>query len=670
MSHSSLWHGACLLLLVLGLPGPGRAEGPHDPDHQTHPVDEVVVTATPLDRGSDELAVPVTVLGRDQVLSHLKSSLGETLASEPGMAATGFAPGASRPVIRGQDAVRVRVLENGIGAHDVSTVSPDHGVPVNPLTAQRVEVMRGPSTLRYGGGAIGGVVNALTNRVPRYLPDGPLEGELYAGYGFGLRGRDGAFVLEGAQGPVAWHLDGVRSKSGDYTAPDGLSGDVDNSELDAYSISGGAAWISDQGRLGFAASRFRNDYGIPEEDATIELWKNYWQFEGDWNAPVALVDSIRLRAATSNYEHDEVLPGVGTAATFDNDEWEGRLELLHRPVGPLTGALGFHLSRRDFEAGGEGEEYLDPTDTDFWALYAFEELPVSDVLALQFGARTEHADVQGTPAVGPKQTRSFHPLSGSVGVLFDATEHVSAGLTFSAMQRALDSVELYASGPHEATQTFEIGDPDLDEETSLSADLNLRGNWERLSGELNLFYIDYDDYTYGMLTGNTCDADGNCIPGPGQELDELFYVQDDATFYGGEFRSTVDILETLGGHLGADVQLDVVRGRLDHGNVPRQPPVRYGAGLHFSREGFDARLGFVRHREQKWQAQNETETSGYTNWNAFARYRIYDSAERTLDLGLTATNLLDERGRNSVNIRKDEVVLPGRIVRVALHGSF
>ena len=217
---------------------------------------------------------------------------------------------------------------------------------------------------------------------------------------------------------------------------------------------------------------------------------------------------------------------------------------------------------------------------------------------------------------------------------------------------------------------FEIGDPRIDEERSYSADLVVRGEWGRFAGELAGFYADYSNYIFGQKTGRTCDEEGMCMVGPGEELDELIYLEDDATFYGGEARANVDLFDLLGGHIGVDAQYDIVRGRLDSGNVPRQPPVRYGSGLHFSHDRLSARLGFLRHRKQRRNGEFETETGGYTSWDAHIAIRLLERGDRALDLSVIGSNLTNERGRNSVNIRKDEVPVPGRLVRVALRGSF
>ena len=673
--HICAFYATCLCLACM--PAHTRAQDVHDPAHRSDAVDEVVVTASPLDKKSDELAVPVTVLERAQVLDHLRETLGETLAREPGIHTTGFATGASRPVIRGQDAFRVRILEDAVGVHDVSSVSPDHGVPVNPLAARRVEVVRGPAALRHGGGAIGGVVNVITNRVPRALPERALEGELYTAYGTGARARDGALLLEGAAGPIAWHLDGVSRDSDDYHVANQIEDELDFSDTDGYALAGGASYFFAWGRVGGGFSRFANVYGIPgpedpAEPVSIDLYKNHYAFEADVSPPLPGVRELRLRGGVSHYQHDEVAGGTEIASRFDNDEKEGRLELLHEPLGPFTGAIGVHWSQRDLSASGEGGEYLAPADSDSLAAYLFEEVSLGDTLRLELGGRLEDAEVSGTPAVGAARTRDFDLASGSLGLFFEPGETVSVGLTAQLSERAPDPVELFARGPHEATETFEVGDPDLDAETAKSVDLTARLTEERYQASASLFYTRYDDYIAGFLTGVACDEMG--CPVVGGELRELLYQQRDAAFRGLELEGSVDLIELAGGHLGVDAQLDLVRADFTDsrgGDVPRIPPVRYGAGVHFANERVRGRVGFLRTASQNRTGEGETRTGGHTFFDAELGVTLFERGDGSeLRAFVRGTNLFDEDGRNHISFKKDDVVLPGQSFRFGLHARF
>lgn len=673
MLHCTRRAAGAVASALFALPSPALAAETPEPDHK-HEEEEIVVTATPLDRSADELAIPVDVFDRDHLLEHLGSSLGETLANEPGIATTGFAPGASNPVIRGQGSFRVRTLENGIGTHDVSMLSDDHGLPVNPLVQQSVEVVRGPATLRYGGGAIAGVVNSISNRVPARLRERAIEGELFGAYGTNANRRDGAFVLDGNLGALGWHLDGMSRDANDYNLPQGPGSDEFNTETDGYSLAAGAAWIGERGRLGLGVSRYADVYGIPapeEDPIAIDLESDRYLLEGDLNEPLPGVSALRLRGAFTNYGHDELEGGAIAGSSFDNEQYETRLELLHEPLGAATGALGLHFVTRDLEASGEGGELLFPSQTRTLAVYLFEELPLAERWTLQLGARAERTKLEGTDFSDRKVDRAFGPLSASAGVVFELSDTTSAAFTTTASQRAPDTLELFARGPHHASETFEIGDSDLDEETVYSADLGLHAHLERWSVKVSVFYMDYSDFTWGAFTGNSWSEDGTTRFLNDPDLDmgdlrEVAFMQDDAYFYGTEAEGHVDVVELAGGTLGVDGHLDYVRAQVDHENVPRIPPLRCGAGLYFSHPRVRARIGLRRIEEQDRLGAFETETGPYTMLDASLSVPLRE----WLELSVTGTNLSDEVARNHVSLKKEDVVLPGRDVRVALRAAF
>lgn len=668
MDSRCLFCGAFALCLLYS--HVASAADPHDPKHTEDTIEEIVVSISPLERRADELTVPVTSLDRDQILHHVGSSLGETLAREPGIATTGFAAGASRPVIRGQDALRVRVLRDGLGAHDVSELSPDHGVPVNPLVAQRVEVLRGAGTLRYGGGANGGVVSVLTNRVPRLLPEDPIGGEFYSAYGTVARQRDAALLAEGSVGSLAWHFDASSRDSADYKVPDQGPRRQPGSATDGYAIAGGMSYFFERARVGLAYESFANRYGIPEsgEEVEIDLDKTAVLFEADIEEPLPGIEKLSFRGNRSVYEHSE-FAGGDLGGTFKNDQEEFRLELLHQPFANTEGVLGFSYGNRAFEGLGEAEDFLLPTDTEDLAVFLFEEIELGDRVRVQAAGRASSVQVQGTPAGGARRTERFTPVSGSLGGLVQLADGLSAGLNVAYQERAPAPVELYAAGPHEATETFELGDPDSDEERSLSVDLVLRGEAGPLSAEAGFFYTDYSDYIFAGVTGRRCEEDGTC--GAMGELAEIVYAQEDAVFYGGELSGALEVMELAGGHLGIDFQFDVVRARLDQsGNVPRLTPRRFGAGVHFANDRLHARLGALQTSKQRRAGRNESETDGYIFVDSELAIRLAERDERSLELMLSVDNLLDEEARNHLSFRKDDQVLPGRNIQVGLRGTF
>lgn len=663
---------AALCPLCLVAAGAFAAEPPHD-DDEKH-ADVIVVTASPQEKARDELAEAVNMLDRDHIQSHGGTTLGELLEREPGIDTSGFAPGASRPVIRGLDSFRVRVLEDGLGTHGVAEISADHGEAINPFSAERVEVVRGPATLRYGGAAIGGAVNAITNRVPLVAIGEPVRGNLFSDYDSISEGRMFAGELEGGYGPLAWHVDGMRGTSNDYGLPDS-SLNQDNTGTDLYAVGGGGSLIGEYGRLGFGYGRYVDDYGVsepenPPEAPTIQLESQHFDAQADLPIDRWGLGELRWRGRYTDYTHDEVVQG-DALSTFDADTWEGRVEQLHDPLAGFSGAAGFHLQLRELEARGEGGELLAPSDSQLYAGYLFEERDLTDALRLELGGRIERDFVEGSfTATGQERDRRFTPLSGSAGLVWTASPQSTLGLTFAASQRAPDALELFAQGPHEADGTFQLGEPDANEETAYTLELNANNHFKWFTLHGAVFYSFYSNFLFGAFTGQTLDEDG--VPDPAGELDELQYTQDEAHFAGFELEGDAPIWRFGDlGEVGVDAQVDFVRGWLEAGNsVPRMPPLRWGAGLWFTNERLRARVGFLRHEEQDYLGDFESETSGYTMLDASTTLRVIGDETRNISLVLSGENLNDARARNAVSFKKEEQRLPGRSVRVGLGGTF
>lgn len=654
-------------------------EHAHEHEHDDHwDTETIVVTASPLEHDRDEIAIPIDTVDRGELIEHLGGTLGDSLSHLPGIASTGFSTGASRPVIRGQDAYRTEVLEDGLGMGDVSKESPDHAVPINPLVAQRVEIVRGPATLRYGGGASAGVVNVITNRVPDRLPEDEIAGDVFGGIGTVANERDLAVGLDGRHGLFALHADGLLRRSNDYQIPNDDGPHQQNgTQTQAYSGSIGGAYIEDErGRLGFAYTRVENKYGIPEvgESVEIDMTANRFRFEGDLHEPISGIREFRVRGVYTDYEHDEAVDG-DVGQTYRNDEFEGRIEVLHVPVLGLIGAVGLHGRTREFEAKGEAAEFLAPTDTEMVALYAFEELELTDGLSGEFGLRIEHTHVDGTDITDQSRDRDFFPLSGSVGLVSSPTDGLTIGAVGSISQRAPSQVELLARGAHEATSTFEIGDPELDEETAFTAELRMEFKGARGRLAWAGFATRYEDYIFGQLTGQFVDAGGNPIaPTDPDALDQVLYQERDALFYGTEISGEFDVHEFDAGSVGLDGQFDFVRARFTNGShrdLPRITPIRWGGGLSWTSEDISARVGFLRTEAQNDNGLFESRTKGFTYLNASLTYRIaFFDGGVPLELTAVGRNLSDVRGRNHLAFNSDDVILPGRNFRFGIRASF
>jgi len=628
-------------------------------------VEKIVVTGSAISKSRDQFSTLVGTASRSDLSQSGGLNLADALSDIPGVTSTSFAAGAGRPVIRGFDATRVRVLENGLGSFDVSDLSPDHGVPIDPLAMQGVEVVRGPATLRYGSQAIGGVVNALNNRIPTSIPKN----------GFGLEGHfaassvdngtEFAGLFDGGVGNFAWHVDAVSQDRDSYETP---LGEQLNSQADGLGYSIGSSLLGNNGHFGVAYVRFESNYGIPGEEASIEMEQDKWLLSSEWRNPFAGFTALRLNAGLSDYTHDEVLPVTGPASTFIDKSHEVRGELVHGAFGPFSAlAAGVQLQHRDFEALGEGEDFLFPSITNSLGFYAFADAPLGQDLALELGVRHEHTDVEGTPISDVFTTRDYDPFSAFGGLVFKASDSLRLGANLSYAERAPNQVELFARGPHEATGTWEIGDPDISIENALNLEGNAKLTLPGLTAELTLFHTQFDGFVYGELTGNSYDELGVFFPDDSQEFLELVYLQRDATFTGGELQVDAPIANLSFGELAFNIKADWVDASFDAGgNIPRIPPMRLGGGLSLSGEQADAFVQLTHAFKQDDIADTETATASYTRVDAGVTWRAVKTESGGIDISLVGRNLLDEEIRNHVAFNKDEVLLPGRDVRLVL----
>ncbi|MES1199093.1 MAG: TonB-dependent receptor [Pseudomonadota bacterium] len=633
--------------------------------------DVIIVTASPVAGPPDRFATIVTQVSRDDIIQSGGANLADALRDVPGVANTGFAAGASRPVIRGMDAMRVKVLEDGLDSSDVSEIGPDHGVPIDPLSARDIEVVRGAATLRWGSQAIGGVVNAVNNRVPMSLPNDPLAGEATASYDTNAGTGQGSLLFDGRAGPFAWHADGFARRASDYDTPDGRQ---ENSWFkgDGYSA-GGSYFFGDnnQSRMGLAYVHYDARYGIPSDTTFIDMGQDKVLSNNSFHISDGTFKTLNVNLGYGIYAHDEIDPSTGEVlSTFKNREWNGRTEALFGAIGPLTDtAIGVDYSDRHFSAQGEGGDYLSPTHTQAGALFAFTEAHPSERVQIQAAMRVEQNHTEGTPASGIPTSIDYTPVSGSIGALFDAGGDVKLGLTLTSAARPPGQSELFAHGPHDGPQTFETGDPRLKIERANSIEATLRFKPNRFEFEGALWYARFSNYIYGELTGNLCDETGDCSNPVGAELKQLNYTQRNADFWGAEARGTYDLAETSSGTLQLVGLADLVRAEFADGGgeVPRIQPYRVGGGLNWNSGPFDAGVLALYVGKQDHVPVGDTSTDSYWNLDAQAAWRPFGDA---FEIALVGHNLTDEVQRNAVSLNRDVVELPGRDVRLVLRQTF
>jgi iron complex outermembrane receptor protein len=672
---------------------------------------------------TDQFAT-VTVVPNDEIRRNGAATLGDLLNNKPGITGSSFAPGASsRPIIRGLDVNRVGIVEDGIGSNGASDLGEDHFVPIDPLTTNQVEVIRGPATLRYGSQAIGGVVSASNNRIPDSLPCSPLLAAQSYGYdvkaasgpcvSFETRnaissvdlGREGAVLLDAGGGNFAVHADAFARRTEDYSIPGGVQ---KNTATDSNGGSIGGSYIFDGGFVGAAITQNNSLYHIPgkegEEVGTrIDAHQTKFTARGEYRPDAAAIDAIRFWFGATDYKHNEL--GLADAAdpssdgvrqTFTNKEQEGRLEVQFAPFNlrfaALTTALGVQASHQELTAPSPDDPFSPlnglwaPNQNGKLAGYAFNEFRFSDTTKAQIAGRIEHVSLNGsTPsiipdlfdlgadpgAIGPSAGRSltFTPKSASVGVIQNLPWDLTASITGQYVERAPKPAELFSRGAHDATETFDIGNPNLGIEAAKSIEAGLRRATGPLRFELTGYYTRFSGFIYRRLTGNTCDG-AMCIAGPGLELNQAIYSQADAIFRGAEFQFQYDVIPVWHGLFGIEGQYDFVRATFTDGtNVPRIPPQRVGGGFYYRDSNWLARINLLHAFAQNDVSGVETPTPGYNRLRAEISYttRLAKNdwwGAQQVTFGLVGDNLLNEDIRNAVAYNKDEVLLPGLGVRL------
>jgi iron complex outermembrane receptor protein len=653
---------------------------------QTHEAaDEIIVTGVPRDRAAGELAQSVTVVASDELDRVRAATLGETLANQLGVSSSYFGAGASRPIIRGLGGARVQMLQDGSDAMDTATLSDDHAVTVEPIAADQIEIFRGPTTLLYGSGAVGGVINTVTTRIPDRAPEDGFEGA------FELRGdsvaqaRGGAVRLDGGRERFAWHFDAGRRESDDYDIPgfaqpqanfadadpDEPYGYVPNSAAESESAAFGASWLGDGGFLGLGLNTFDTIYGIPghhhehseeeheaeaEPPVRIDLTQRRFDARGGWNGLPGIVEGVTVRLAAVDYEHVE-LEGDEIGTRFMNDAGELRVELLHRPFGSWSGAFGVQIGEREFAALG-AEAFVPPVDTSSRGLFVVEQLEL-EAWEISLGARVdslEHTPSNGLPRFDEHAT-SFS---------FGGVRPFGAGLAFvttvALSERLPVAEELYSDGPHLATGVVQVGDAALREETARHLDVGVRGELEQLGWSVTTFRTRYDDFIYLADTG-AVDAES--------ELPVFAYTQAAADFSGFEAELFVPLLDD--GRRAVDLRLfaDYVRGELTSGEaLPRLPPLRYGGRFEYHDERLLVGLEATRYDEQDEVAPFEDATPGYLLLNADLRWRLLGVSAMELELFANASNLGDEEARKHTSFAKDRAPLPGRNYAFGVRSRF
>jgi iron complex outermembrane receptor protein len=602
-----------------------------------------VVSVSPDARNQFESYQPTAVLAGQELSKSLQGTLGATLDAQPGVAQRSFGPGPARPVIRGLDGDRIAVLENGQRMGDLSSQSGDHGVNVNPAAATRIEVVRGPATLLHGANAIGGLVNVISDDIPR-APIAGATGSFTFDAGTAASEGAGAGDVGWGNGKFAVRLGGSGRHTGDVKTPDGT---IENTQSRSGFANIGLGWTSDRGYAGVSYGYDDTKYGIPiVEEGNIQLTPRRHSFnfraEGrEFNGPIS---SVRASVGVRRYKHEE-LEGAEVGTAFSNNTAEIELLLGHRQAGRLKGSFGVWGLTRSFEAVGE-EALAPPIDQTGAAAFVFEEV-IWPHATIQFGGRVDRASFTPT---GGLPSRDFNNFSGSVGVVLHPRDAVSLAFSLARASRNPALEELYFDGPHPGNFQFEVGNPDLESEHGLGFDASLRWRHRRASGEVTFFRNRINDYIFRNPTGEEED-----------EFPVIVFTAADSVLQGFESHIDADLAPNFGIELG----LDYVHGELvDSGDpLPRIPPLRGRIGARYHRNAFQLGGDIVSAAKQDRTFGAETATDGYTTLKLFGSYS-FQTGRNTSTLTLRLDNATDELYRNHLSFIKDFVPEMGRNFKV------
>lgn len=705
----ALWRaclGACLATALPLAASAQAAHHAHDHDHAheaapaaTQSLPTVQATASLLDVPVDQAATPVELLGADELRTRRAATLGATLDGLAGVRNNHFGAGAGRPVIRGSDGPRVRVLSDGVEVQDASTSSADHAVALEPLLATEIEVSRGPATLLYGGGVTGGVVNVRDGKIPTAVPERGVEGAVEVQKESSAREGVGLFSLTGGAGNVALHVEGLKRSAQDYDTGSGWSegSRVAGRHNRSWYGSVGASWLHERGYLGLAYSNLRSRYGLPghsheyadchlhgnslhcgshDPDPTapegchwhgtelhcteehgddiplVDMRSERWDVRGEWREPVPGIARARLRAGITDYRHDEIEHGaIGT--TFTNKAHDARLELEHQRVGALRGLVGVQLNERKFAATGN-EAYVEPSTTRQTAVFALEEYQLGQAVRLELGLRYEwqRARLEGSRRI-VRTRHDMGSVSGGASWNF-APGHVLA-LSLSASERAPTAEELFSSGVHLASSTYERGNSRLKSERSRNFDLSLRKTAGATRYQLTGFYNQIADYIYAATTDQH------------ENFRLIDYRQRDATFKGLEAR----LSHQWNPQWRTGIFGDVVRASFQNGQaVPRIPAHRLGLDAQWQWQHWTAGAEVYRNFAQNRIASYETRSPAYTMLNLKAAYHGHYGQGQDWELYATLDNALDKLAFNHTSFVKTQSPLRGRSLRVGLRLGF
>ena len=702
MTYTMRFSFSVSLISIALTSAPALAGAPgHDVDFHSNDASDIIVTA-PIHRDRmDVLANSVAISGQ-ALTSAIRPTIGETLQHTAGVSATSFGPNASRPILRGLQGERAKVLTDGIGSIDVSNTSVDHAVVINPLLADRIEVVRGPEALLYDSAPLGGVVNVSDKRIPRAIPEEAIHIDATGSFGSAARERSGGGAVDAPLGgKFVLHLDGSYLKTDDlrigghvlspqarteaaasallpidpdnpvdFSGNAALRGKLPNSASKTWTVGGGAAYIGEGGNIGFSYSHYDSFYGVPVRYATqpgeeqeaprLDLAQDRIDARAEINTGGDILKSINVRAGYAHYRHFELEEDGSIGTAFYNDGYEARLELVQADQGAWHGATGAQFTARDFNVVGD-EAFLPKSSTQKIGAFTLQQLDYG-ALKIEGGLRYEHSDIGASPLDSQPQFfrggRSFETLSGSLGASYGLSDGWRVGANLMRTERAPSADELFANGPHAGTEAFEIGNPGFKTERAWGAEAVLHGKADGFSFNASIYHNWFDNFIYDARTGALEDG-----------LPVFQYFQAKARYYGAEAEASLRIA-TIGEYeIKADALGDYTRATISGaGPAPRIPPLRLLGGIEADSPRVGGRIEVEWTDKAQRLAAFETPTDGFTLVNASVTLHPFTD-KRATSIVFSANNIFDVDARRHTSYLKDFAPLPGRDLRVTARFS-
>ncbi|PCH58628.1 MAG: hypothetical protein COC19_08355 [SAR86 cluster bacterium] len=660
--------------------------------HGKQIVEEIIVTSS-FHNSRADTALSVNVLAGEELREKAGATLGDTLQDQIGVNIASFGPGVGAPVIRGHSANRVQILQGGVGNIDASSISADHTSSIEPSLAERIEVLRGPATLLYGNGAIGGVVNIIDNRIPTSLPNS-MSGMLETRNNSASDQQVSVVKLESAIGQLAWHLDGIYRDSNDieikgfainptlvdlskpqeYQALLNSKGTLNNSNARAQVMTVGGSWILNEGHIGFSTNHLENEYGIPnafnggddEGDVRIVMEQDRVDFE--LLLPLrGMFEEVHGRVSTVDYQHAEVEQSGEIGTLFQQDGTEGRFVFDLNTRENHEAVLGVQFSHRKFSALGE-EAFIPKTDISSFALFTVHSLSSQNTI-YEFGLRGEQQRVKQADGNCDESNTSW---SGSAALIWRFSENTNLLYSIAHSQRSATVEELYSNIDtqcsalasneliaHAATQRLEIGNPGADREKSTNFEIGLRKHRGNVTGEVSIYRNDIADYIYLFDTGLFIN-----------DMEISRYTQENVVFQGIEAELSLPLLRSKNNLVDLVIFGDHVAAKFNHiGNVPRIPASRYGVELKHSQLDWQTKLRLTRVNDQSNTAINESPTDGYILLNLYMDYHVQLCKNSCL-LFVKGINLLDQEIRHHTSLLKDVAPASGRGFEIGFRFEF